>query len=537
MLPGLLTTDLCSLRANVVRLTFSVLWEINVHTAEIRKVSFHKAMIRSSAALAYADAQNRIDDAKDDTPLTKSLRMLNTLAKKLRANRRDRGALELASQEVRFELDSETQDPLSVTRYELRDTNRMVEEFMLLANCSVAEKILDHFPHCSVLRRHPAPKLDALENLRKLLATSKACTKALNIEEEPSAAEVEDDKGDKKKSRKRQRKDQSAEEDQHQEHTSAAAISNLFRFNSNKELADSLDRLGALQKGQKQSAADRQVNQLIRVLTTRCMNQASYFCTGTLADRSLYKHYGLAMDLYTHFTSPIRRYADVLAHRLLAHAIGYEATAPPPQLTKERVQRQCEVINLRHRMAQWCGRASANLHTFLFFKKRGPQDQVTAVVTRVMPKQIFVNVPKFGIEGAVRMDNNHDPKMLEGRGEENMTEGGEEKKTAAAWRFDETRQCFVSQENSESKQARKIQVFDEVLVRIEAEEKDFRNKTLLTFQGLKLKMVKSDGSPGESPTALEATGLLGKKASRKEQLERARIRKEMFPEEIAREAN
>merc|ERR1711908_76663 len=101
---------------------------------------------------------------------------------------------------------------------------------------------------------------------------------------------------------------------------------------------------------------DPYFNTLVRMLTTRCMNQATYFCTGEVQP-ALYFHYGLAMDLYTHFTSPIRRYADVLVHRLPSAALGTQAL-PDSLQNNTQITEQCERINIKHRMAQFCGRAS-----------------------------------------------------------------------------------------------------------------------------------------------------------------------------------
>jgi exosome complex exonuclease DIS3/RRP44 len=89
-----------------------------------------------------------------DDPLTMSVRLLNSLAQKLKAKRMAAGALNLASPEVKIHLDSaESSDPVDVEQKELRETNSLVEEFMLLANISVAQKIQETFPHTAVLRR------------------------------------------------------------------------------------------------------------------------------------------------------------------------------------------------------------------------------------------------------------------------------------------------------------------------------------------------------------------------------------------------
>merc|ERR1711939_922859 len=100
-------------------------------------------------------------------------------------------------------------------------------------------------------------------------------------------------------------------------------------------------------------------NKLMRIATTRCMTQAVYFASGTVSE-SEFKHYGLACPIYTHFTSPIRRYADIIVHRLLAVSIGADTTYAE-LVDKKQTQKIAENINYRHRMAQYASRASVNL--------------------------------------------------------------------------------------------------------------------------------------------------------------------------------
>ena len=395
MFPGLLTTDLCSLVGKVDRNTFTVLWEMTPE-GEILNTEFHKAVIHSNAALSYAEAQARIDDPNDHSDLTEGIRRLNKIAKIIRKKRMDSGALELASQEVRFELDKETADPTDVTEYTSRETNKLVEEFMLLANCSVAEKILDVFPMYSVLRRHPPPKEDACKQLQKLLSKQGF-----------------DD----------------------------------FKYGSNKELADSLNGL---------NTKDPFFNKLVRMMTCRCMNQAIYFCTGEV-ERKDYFHYGLAMPLYTHFTSPIRRYADVLVHRLLAAAIGL-CSIPEQLHSRPRIHDQCEVINTKHRNAQWSGRASVDLHTYLFFNKRGPT-VCDAVVTRCRNGGVQVIVPRYGIEGIANLPKDE-------------------------WTLDSDRQVMIPNDGG-----KEIAVFDHLEVLISSSNKNFRFKTHIDFQKISTKAV------------------------------------------------
>ena len=157
MLPKLLTETLCSLKGGEERLAFSVLWELNSN-AETVKVDYRKTLIRSKRALNYGEAQKMIDDTNDQSDLTKSIRDLNFLAKKLKAKRVTNGALQLASTQVKFTFDDETHNATDVAFYHLYETNSLVEEFMLLANVAVAEKIVTHFPSNSVLRKHSSPK-------------------------------------------------------------------------------------------------------------------------------------------------------------------------------------------------------------------------------------------------------------------------------------------------------------------------------------------------------------------------------------------
>ncbi|XP_068423997.1 exosome complex exonuclease RRP44 [Clinocottus analis] len=339
MVPELLSSNLCSLRSNVERLAFSCIWEMN-HKAEIIKTRFTKSVINSKASLTYAEAQMRIDDTTKNDDTTKSLRGLNKLAKVLKRQRIEKGALTLSSLEVRFHIDSETHDPIDLQTKELMETNSMVEEFMLLANISVAQKIYDEFPDCAMLRKHPAPPPSNYDILLKA-----AKSKDVEI------------------------------------HTDTA-----------KALADSLDvaRVDGFPY----------FNTLLRILATRCMMQAVYFCSGMDSD---FHHYGLASPIYTHFTSPIRRYADIIVHRLLAVAIGADNTYPD-LMDKQKQSALSANLNYRHKMSQYAQRASVAFHTQLFFKSRGILNE-EGFVLFVRKNAIIVLIPKFGLEGTVFFDS------------------------------------------------------------------------------------------------------------------------------------
>ncbi|KAI9489424.1 mitotic control protein dis3 [Zychaea mexicana] len=337
MLPALLGTNLCSLRSNVERLAFSCIWEIN-ENAEIVNVDFAKSIILSKNSFTYEEAQNRIDDERMQDDITKGIRVLNSLAKKLRQKRIERGALTLSSPEVRFNLENDSQDPVDVELKELKETNALVEEFMLLANISVAEKIYSKFPMSALLRKHAAPPANNFDILRKALSEVDI---TLNVE-------------------------------------------------SSKALADSLDEAVL--------PNDPYFNKLVRIMTTRCMMQAQYFCSGTEIE-SEFRHYGLATPIYTHFTSPIRRYSDVIVHRLLQASIDPDAVYGQELIDKSKMKDLCDVLNHRHRMAQQAGRSSVELYTNMFFKNKVQIEE--GRVIRILKNGFVVLAPKYGIEGIV----------------------------------------------------------------------------------------------------------------------------------------
>nr|XP_018897817.1 PREDICTED: exosome complex exonuclease RRP44 [Bemisia tabaci] len=336
MVPELLSSNLCSLRGNEERFAFSCVWEIT-KDAKIIHTKFHKSVICSKAAMTYEEAQNIIDDKSQNHSIAVSLRGLNSLAKILKRRRIENGALVLASPEIRFQVDSETHDPIDVEAKKMRETNSMVEEFMLLANISVAEKILQEFPECALLRRHPVPPLPNFDPLIKA------------------------------------GRNQGFEID----------------VSSGKALADSLDRA--------HKSDNPYFNTMLRILATRCMMQAVYFASGMLQQEEFF-HYGLAAPIYTHFTSPIRRYADIIVHRLLAACIGADKTYGD-LLNKQKTQECCHNLNYRNRMAQYAGRASVALHTHLFFRNKIQDEEGYVLFVRKNALQILI--PKYGLEGTL----------------------------------------------------------------------------------------------------------------------------------------
>lgn len=341
MLPMLLGTNLCSLKPYVERFAFSVIWELDAD-ANIVNVSYMKSVIKSREAFSYEKAQNRIDDPNQQDELTNSMRILLKLSKKLKQKRLDAGALNLASPEVKVHMDSETSDPGEVEIKKLLETNSLVEEFMLFANISVARKIYDAYPQTAMLRRHAPPPATNFEGLNNMLAARKP---GMNISLESSRA-----------------------------------------------LADSLDRCV--------DTKDPYFNTLLRIMSTRCMMAAEYFPSGSYGYPE-FRHYGLAVDIYTHFTSPIRRYCDVVAHRQLAGAIGYEMLDLSHR-DKSKMELIVKNINKRHRNAQFAGRAS--IEYYVGQVMRNNESEQEGYVIKCFNNGIVVLVPKFGVEGLIKLE-------------------------------------------------------------------------------------------------------------------------------------
>ncbi|KAG9902676.1 ribonuclease R, partial [Aureobasidium melanogenum] len=231
MLPMLLGTDLCSLKPYVERFAFSVIWELTPD-ADIVRADYTKSVIKSREAFAYEQAQIRVDDQSQQDDLTKGIRMLMMLSKKLKKKRMDAGALNLASPEVRVQTESETADPADVQTKQHLDTMSLIEEFMLLANTSVAARIYEAYPQTALLRRHAAPPKTNFEELSNQLRVKRGME---------------------------------------------------LRTDSSKALADSLDTCV--------DPSEPFFNTLVRIMATRCMMSAEYFCSGTQAYPE-FRHYG-----------------------------------------------------------------------------------------------------------------------------------------------------------------------------------------------------------------------------------------------------
>uniref|UniRef100_A0A3B3I0D0 DIS3-like exonuclease 1 n=1 Tax=Oryzias latipes TaxID=8090 RepID=A0A3B3I0D0_ORYLA len=365
MLPAVLSADLCSLLGGVDRYAMSVLWELDAGSLAVRRVWFGRTVIRSSYQLHYELAQALLNGEEVRVPelerfcpeekdlklaqLIQALEMLTRVSRHLRLQRDRGGALELEGVEVRAQLDKDKNITALVPRQPL-EVHETVAECMIYANHWVARKIQESFPNRALLRRHPPPRLELFS---QLVDTAKAMGFSVDTR-------------------------------------------------TNKALADSLDRAVDPQ--------DPMVNRLLRMMATRAMSQALYFSTGS-QPQDQYYHYGLALDRYTHFTSPIRRYADMVVHRLLTAALELEQGAGPAGIlaTNRELEELAQHINNKNWTAQRAQSASTGLFQCLFFRDRDPQTDLRcvadAIIYAIRDNGVLVFVPEYGIKGPVYLRN------------------------------------------------------------------------------------------------------------------------------------
>ncbi|XP_049744411.1 DIS3-like exonuclease 2 [Elephas maximus indicus] len=350
MLPRLLCEELCSLNPMTDKLTFSVIWTLTPE-GKILSEWFGRTIIRSCTKLSYEHAQSMIESPAQPVPekalppispehtsqeVHQAVLNLHRIAKELRKQRFVGGALRLDQLKLAFTLDHETGLPQGCHVYEYRDSNKLVEEFMLLANMAVAHKVHRAFPERALLRRHPPPQ-----------------TKMLN---------------------------------------------DLVEFCDQMGLPMDFSSAGALNKSLTETFGDDTYSLARKeVLTNMCsrpMQMALYFCSGMLEDRTQFRHYALNIPLYTHFTSPIRRFPDLMVHRLLAAALGYRAL---PDLEPDAVQKQADHCNDRRMASKRVQELSTSLFFAVLVKESGPLES-EAMVMGVLNQAFDVLVLCYGVQ-------------------------------------------------------------------------------------------------------------------------------------------
>lgn len=245
MLPERLSNGICSLKPNVDRLSFSVIFNI-YNNGKILKSNICKTVIHSDKRYSYEEVQEVIEGGEDENSV--EIHKLNDIAKKIRKARIGNGSIEMGGIEVRFKLAEDNKKPIGVYLKEQKDSNKLIEEFMLLANKHIAEN-LNKAKLTNVYRVHDEPNL---EKINSLISVCKSLGYDINID--------------------------------------------------SKNIKNSLNELIKEVDGKPEE-------NMIETLITRCMSKATY-TTNNIG------HYGLGFEYYSHFTSPIRRYPDIMAHRI-----------------------------------------------------------------------------------------------------------------------------------------------------------------------------------------------------------------------------
>ncbi|GLI69509.1 hypothetical protein VaNZ11_014144 [Volvox africanus] len=381
MLPPLLCEQLCSLNPGEDRLTFSVVWDMG-KDGSIRSTWFGRSVIRSCAKLSYPLVQRMIegDFRAEDTGVrlhgdgvtwdqveADSL-ALWSLAKQLRAARFAGGALRLDNTRLFFSLDNDG-NPVAAAPYVQKEANQLVEEFMVRANISVAQFVSGVFPDRAMLRRHPPPNENKMDELRD---AAQAAGAQLDVS---SAASLQ---------------------------ASLAAL--RAREPPEVEGQCAVERLSS-------AARYRRIVDLVIMLATRPMQLAKYFSTGDCEDAlELWRHYALAVDHYTHFTSPIRRYPDVVVHRQLAAALDVKekGLSPLAAAAKHRLldpsltSRVADHCNERRLAARDAQDASLRLYLCVLLAR---QPCVALGTVNILGGDLFFSayLTEFGTEVTVRI--------------------------------------------------------------------------------------------------------------------------------------
>jgi ribonuclease R len=325
----------CSLRPREDKFTFSAIFAMD-ESGTVHDRWFGRTVIHSDRRFAYEEAQAVLEG--DDDPLASELRLMDRMAKALRAQRMNDGAIAFDRAEVKFRLDAHNQ-PIGAYVKEAKDSNKLIEEFMLLANREVAtfaggkkpNARTKQAPRTMVYRIHDQPDPEKLISLSQFVR--------------PLGYQLQvDSPGNVRRS-----------------------INDLLR----------------------QVKGTPEAN-MLETLTVRTMAKAVYSCQNV-------GHYGLAFDDYTHFTSPIRRYPDMMVHRLLQDTLDGK---PSPKA--DPLEELCQHSSQREQNAADAERSSIKYMQAVYMEQF-VGEQFDGIISGVTDWGVFVEVPETACEGLVRL--------------------------------------------------------------------------------------------------------------------------------------
>lgn len=331
MLPERLSNGVCSLRPDEDKLCFSAIFKMDAN-AQVLDQWFGRTVIRSDRRFTYEEAQELIEGAEGD--FKAEIVQLNELAQKLRKDRFKAGAIDFDREEVKFYLD-EKGHPTGVYFKRSKEANKLIEEFMLLANKKVAERIGKPKPgkkaRTFVYRIHESPLPEKLEDFNRFIAR----------------------------------------------------FGYGVKTGSRKALTTSMNHLMSEVK-------DKPEQNMIETLAVRTMAKAVY-STENIG------HYGLAFDYYTHFTSPIRRYPDVMVHRLLQRYLDEGRS-----VNKEKFEEYCKHSSDMEQVAANAERSSIKYKQVEFLSDKIGQE-FTGTISGVTQWGFYVELDESKCEGLVSM--------------------------------------------------------------------------------------------------------------------------------------
>lgn len=354
MLPEVLSNYVCSLRPNEEKLTFSAVFEMD-ENGQIKKEWFGRTVINSDRRFTYEEVQEILEGKSGDYKT--EIHLLDTIAKKLREARFKNGSITFEKEEVKFHLD-ENGNPLGVYFKVMKDSNQLIEDFMLLANRRVAE----YATLGKKIGEEPKKQIDLRRPFVYRIHASPDPTRMMEF---------------------------------------GNFIRNFgYRINagSDRAISDSLNKLLKDVQGKPEA-------NMIETLAIRTMAKAVY-STDNIG------HYGLGFQYYSHFTSPIRRYPDVMVHRLLQHYIDLDAGKKITDFPdKTELEQQCKYSSEREKLAAEAERASTKYKQVQFL-----QDKIGGVfdgiVSGVTEWGFFVELADNKCEGMVHVRNLKDDRYF-----------------------------------------------------------------------------------------------------------------------------